>query len=378
MLRRALALLALTTACSEGTPVDAVAPDAAAVVAEDAAATVEDASIAEDAATATEDATATAEDATTAPEDATTPEDATAAPVDGGVVTSTTPPPFPRYSDGTCPVLVGGRTSSTSVVTGFTTQGVERTFRLLVPSTYDGTRPFPVMFAWHWLNASSRSFVREGELDTAIEELDFIAVLPDKKLRPDGNKQYVFDWPFAEPTGQGIEEELVFFDDLLACVSQQYNVDARRIYGVGVSAGALWLTHLSTTERVHHFAAIESLSGGLGEVGGAWRMDYAPQPNKFPAMVLWGGPTDRLILDFDRASRRYRDALIADGHFVLECIHTAGHAMPPITAPTGQTRFYAMWRFLLDHPYGLLPGESPYQTSGLPADMPSWCTIATP
>lgn len=28
-----------------------------------------------------------------------------------------------------------------------------------------------------------------------------------------------------------------------------------------------------------------------------------PQPNKFPAMVLWGGASDWLILSFDQASR---------------------------------------------------------------------------
>lgn len=379
MLRRAsVALLsaALVAACSEATPLEGTT-DAAAPLEDAAEPTPVDATARPD-----DDATAPAEDAAQ-PEDAGTvaPEDASAndaATPDGGVITSTTPPPLPRYSGGTCPRLVGGRTSSTSVVTGFTTQGVERTFRLLVPSTYDGTRPFPVMFAWHWLNASSRSFVREGELDTAIEELDFIAVLPDKKLRPDGNKQYVFDWPFAEPTGTGIEEELVFLDDLLACVAEQYNVDRRRIYGVGVSAGALWVTHVSTTSRAQYFAAFESLSGGLGEVGGAWRMDYAPQPNKFPTMVLWGGPNDRLVLSFDRASQRYRDALLADGHFVLACTHDAGHAMPPIMGPPGSTRFYALWRFMLDHPYGLPPGESPYKTTGLPPEMPSWCSIATP
>lgn len=372
-MRRVLHLfIALATACSESAPLDTPPnPTAADATAPDAAPADDDAAVGEPDAGPTAERDAEPSDADAEDADATAPPDA-------GSRTSTTPPPLPAYSDGACPRLVGGRTSSTSVITGFTSRGVPRQFRLLVPRAYDGTRPFPVMFAWHWLNASSASFVRDGELETAVEQMEFITVLPDKKLRPDGNKQYVFDWPFAEPTGQGIEEELVFFDDMLACVGQQYNVDLRRIYGIGVSAGALWVTHLSTTSRVQHFAAIESLSGGLGEVAGAWRMNYTPQPNKFPTLVLWGGANDWLGLSFDRASRRYQDALLADGHFVLSCVHDAGHAMPPIMGPAGQTRFYALWRFMLDHPYGLAPGDSPYATSGVPPEMPSWCTIARP
>jgi hypothetical protein len=271
---------------------------------------------------------------------------------------------------------VGGPDEASSVVPDFATGDEHRSFRLLVPESYDreGTDSWPVLFAWHWLNSSSRSFVEDGELETAAEEMGFIAVLPDAP-EDDGDRRYIFDWPFAEEWGA--EAELLFFDDLLACVSEQFRVDPRRVSGVGVSAGALWLTHLSTTERVNHLSSVVSLSGGLGNEYGVWRMEYAPQPHKFPALVLWGGPTDWLGLSFEEASTRYRDELVADDHFVVQCVHDAGHAMPPIDPPPdGGTRFRAIWRFLLDHPYGLLPGESPYLEDGLPPEVPEWCSIA--
>ena len=105
-------------------------------------------------------------------------------------------------------------------------------------------------------------------------------------------------------------------------------------------------------------------------------MDYVAQPNKFPALVLWGGPTDFLGVDFQKASMAYRDALRKDGHFVLQCVHTAGHAMPPVDEPTdGGTKFAMLWQFMLDHPYGLPPGTSPYKSSGTPSVFPSWCSL---
>jgi len=233
------------------------------------------------------------------------------------------------------------------------------------------------MFGWHWLNASSSSFVREGELESAAEELEMLVVLPDDRENDSGDSVFLFDWPFDPSTTDADRlQELTFFDDLLACVCEQYNVDRRQIHGVGVSAGALWLTYLSTTDRVNHLATVVSLSGGLASVS-IWTMEFVPQEHKFPALVLWGGPLDIFPpISFQRASHRYRDALQDDGHFVLTCTHRSGHAMPPIDPPPdGGTRFRFLWQFMFDHPYGLAPGESPYRSAGLPTGSPDWCEI---
>jgi hypothetical protein len=281
------------------------------------------------------------------------------------------------YSHGACPELRYGPTSDEGVNEGFPTGDKVRSFRILVPDNYDGTEPWPVVFAWHWLNASSNSFVREGELESATEQMEFIAVLPDSLKKDNGDEEYTFDWPFAETWG--VPGELTFTNDLLACVSEQFNVDRARFYAIGVSAGALWITYLSTTELGNQFAAFESLSGGLGRVFDVWTMSYAPQPNKFPAIVLWGGDNDWLGLSFSEASMLYRDALMDDDHFVVECVHGSGHGVPPVEAPVeGATRFYMLWRFMLDHPYGLGPGVSPYQETGLPPEFVDWCRIVTP
>ncbi|MEZ4464479.1 MAG: hypothetical protein R3F43_08215 [bacterium] len=284
-------------------------------------------------------------------------------------------PPLPDYSHGACPALLGGPTADTSVIEGFATGDQVRTFRLMVPSTYDGSRPLPVIFAWHWLNASSASFVREAELESAIEELDFIAVLPDALRNANGDKAYFLSWPFAEVWG--VDGELRFFDDLLACVGDQLNIDRDRVYGIGVSAGGLWLTSLAMTDRAEHFASIEVLSGGLGDMLGVWRMEYAAQPNKYPALVVWGGPTDWLALSFHDASMRLRDALVDDGHFVVECTHDAGHGVPPVEPSEEHTKFRFLWRFMFDHPRSLPAGESPYLAAGLPDFFPAWCSIAS-
>ncbi len=284
--------------------------------------------------------------------------------------------PAPRaYSGGTCPILRYGNTREAALNEGFPSGEDQRRFHLMVPENYDPAVPTPLVFGWHWLAGDSGDFVREGELDTAVDQMGFIVVSMDRALNDDGSSRYLFSWPFGEPWGQ--EPELMFFDDVLSCVDQQFNIDRQRVYGIGVSAGALWLTHMLSTDRADHFAAAEILSGGLGQRGTALQMAFTPRAHKFPALVLWGGPTDRLGIDFEDASLRLRQALRDDHHFVVSCTHSSGHGIPPITPPEGQTRFSMLWQFLLDHPYGLDPDTSPYRDAGaLPDQFEDWCEIA--
>lgn len=284
------------------------------------------------------------------------------------------PPPLPSYSGGACPTLNGGPTRAQGTNTGFMSAGDARDFYLLVPPTWTPGRKLPVVFGYHWLNASANSVVNDAELESAVAQYEFIAIVPEN-LMNGSTKAYSFDWPFVEVTSA--PKELAFFDDVLACVNQQFGVDPHRVHVFGASAGGLWTTYLSTTPTVDRVASVLVVSGGLGEVLGVWSIPWVAQPNKFPAMVIWGGTTDWLAVNFHQASQRYRDALRADGHAVVTCMHTQGHQIPPFPAPTdGGTRFAGFWDFFAAHPYGLPPGVTPWQTTGLPATLPGYCGIA--
>lgn len=309
-------------------------------------------------------------------------------PGDAAVGPRRDPPPFPRYSGGACPMLVGGPTEAASRNDNFRSGAQTRSFHVIVPPSYAmSNEPWPVMFGFHWINASAHSLITEGDFITAAEQKHMIIVVPEA-LRTGGTLTYRATWPFAYLEDAGAPAEMQFMSDMLACVSGQYRVDPRRVYIMGVSAGALWTTYVASQPIIDHFAAIMPLSGGLGSIPGTpWNMRFTPRANKFPALVLWGGVTDNLGiplgginlgLDFNAASMRLRDALIADNHFVVACTHNAGHAVPPLPVVPGVSRFNPLWQFFLDHPYGLPARTSPYQATGLPMDMPAWCSIATP
>jgi predicted esterase len=273
------------------------------------------------------------------------------------------PPPLPVYA-GECPVLVPGTNTITS-------SGAQRTFLLAVPSDPDPDEKLPVAFLWHWLGGDASGFFEKGEIETAVGQQRFMAIAPEAK------GDLLMKWPFLLIDGAArMEEEARFFDDMLACAAAQFNVNESCISSVGVSAGALWTSQLAQL-RAERLSSFLSLSGGVGVPGDYLNPVHAwsGAAHAMPAFVLWGGPTDFCGLSFAVTSAYLEEGLVAGGHFMVECIHNCSHAQPPMEAPEGQSTFASLWRFMLDHPYWLDDGESPYLVTGLSEEYPEWCGI---
>jgi hypothetical protein len=104
--------------------------------------------------------------------------------------------------------------------------------------------------------------------------------------------------------------------------------------------------------------------------------DYIPASHAMPVVVLWGGTSDIcVILNFEPATKALEQALVSENHFIVECEHNCGHAVPPLPVQDGGTLLDVMWKFVKDHPYWLPAGVSPYQKTGLPDGWPDWCSI---
>lgn len=288
-------------------------------------------------------------------------------------------PDLPPLPPAGCPTLVPGMNTITS-------SGEARQFILVTPSTT--TLPdetFPVLFMWHWIGGSANSFLTKGQVQAAADDQHFIAVIPVDKGATIIGTSFNTRWPFdITQTSGRMNQEFKFFDDMLACVQQQFAVNNQCVSSVGVSAGALFNAQLAQA-RSNRLASFISLSGG---VGATWIKNWNGAARKLPAVVLWGGDGAPAMdgnkdilgcagigMDFSVASTSLEDELAADGHFFVECKHNCGHVEPPLEPPAGQSKYAGMWEFALNHPFWLPAGTSPYQTHGLPAAMPSWCGI---
>ena len=252
---------------------------------------------------------------------------------DTGGASSTTDsaPPAPvapdlkPYSGGTCPELVEGANSD------FASAGESREFQLKLPEDPVGA---PVVFLWHWLGGTASQALQTFRYGQLPEDEGVIVVAPSSCCDP-------FEWQFMTPPEENVD--LVFFDDLLTCLDEQFSVDRDRIWATGMSAGGLWTTYL-TVERAGWLVATAPFSGGTDPV-----VAYRTPDEPIPVMLTWGGPTDiYAVLSFEEASLAFESSLMTDGHFVVECLHDGGH-----TIPTGGPA--AAWEFFEAHPRGVAP-----------------------
>jgi predicted esterase len=298
------------------------------------------------------------------------------------VMCGDTPPPgaelapaLPTYG-GICPTIETG-IDNLNVIPGKTSifgieQDVSREFIVVVPEDLSDDEVLPVIFMWHWLGGDATGFYERSEVQEATNHYRFMAIIPNGRAIEQG---VAFKWPFAIIDGMELmNQDVLFFEDMLACAAEQFSVDKECVSSTGVSAGGLFTGQLAGA-RGERLSSIISLSGG---VGGATVKPWKPSPHKMPAMVLWGGPDDFCIaVDFNVTSMTLEEKLDADNHFVVECVHNCTHATPPFQPPDNLPTYAAMWRFFLDHPYWLGDGESWYDTYGLPDFYPEWCAVGT-
>jgi len=267
---------------------------------------------------------------------------------------SPVPPAPPAYSGGACPMLMPGYN------TGFASGGLAREFALIVPSDVDDTGTYPLVFAWYHISGNAMDFVDQVSAQALADSSRSIIVIPQD------SGMFEATWPDTPLDIAQSGVDLALFDDLHACVSQQFPINTNCVSSLGVSAGGLWTSYLATV-RGQHFAANLTISGGHpSEFVGPWWPWMSPRP--YAALVLWGGPTDVLGVDFHTASLNLVGELSGSGHFVLRCEHMGGHGLPAIG--DGDPLRTAL-HFIRNHPFWL-NGASPLDM-GLPDFYPSYC-----
>ncbi|TNE46561.1 MAG: hypothetical protein EP343_23455 [Deltaproteobacteria bacterium] len=331
-------------------------------------------------------------DNTTGPEQQVGPEGA------GPEATPTEPlPPWNKdepaapkaYSGGTCPTLKPGTNTMQS-------GGKSRSFDLYLPTLPGGA---PVIFMWHGLGDNPQNFARSFGASQLSSSRTVIIVVPKGISGPEipndvspqivsllkANAQAFFEtWSFfGDPTA-----DLTLFDDVLACLNDQYKINRKKVYTSGFSAGALWSTYL-TMHRSEYLAASLILSGGTMQkvldlstipfVGSKSKVKvidipYTTPSHKVPVMLTAGGSNDVVSMasfvsfDFQVATDAFSKSMVQDSHFVIQCDHTAGHTFP-------QEIYTPAIDFLFKHEF--TNKGSPMAADPLPAGFPSYCRIAS-
>jgi predicted esterase len=154
-------------------------------------------------------------------------------------------------------------------------------YRVFVPSSYDGSKPFPLVIALHGMGGDENSYFEaynKGAFKIEAENHGYIIACP-KGRKP--TSMYVGD---ADRDVMDVMEEM----------KRTYRIDADRIYLTGHSMGGFgtWSIAMNHPEV---FAALAPVAGGVNNPAGMSKIAHIPQ------LVIHGDKDPTVPVDRSRA-----------------------------------------------------------------------------
>lgn len=177
-------------------------------------------------------------------------------------------------------------TDSTESITH---DGIERTYILHVPSSYDASKPIPLVLSFHGGGGNAENQRRVSGFNELADKNGFIVVYPNGTGRLDSN---VLTWNGGACCGYAAQnqiDDVGFVRALIAELQSQYNIDPKRIYAAGFSNGGI-MSYRLACEAADIFAAIGPVSGTL---------NYAECDPSEPVSVIHIHGTDDTHLPYD-------------------------------------------------------------------------------
>ena len=171
-------------------------------------------------------------------------------------------------------------------------EGLDRTYALYIPSTYDENEPSGLLLLLHGSGGQGYPMIASTNLAAQAEQTGYILVAPDGI---DGYWRYLDI--YAEEDGV---DDMAFLVALIDHLSEQYNVDQNRLYVFGFSNGGVMALRMRC-DLADKLAGVVSLGAtptfGLSQVC----LDADP----FPTMIVLGTA--------DEAMPWQGDAEVVDG-----------------------------------------------------------------
>jgi polyhydroxybutyrate depolymerase len=215
--------------------------------------------------------------------------------------------------------------------------GTARTYVLDLPSGYDGTTPFPIVFAFHGATTSGE-FFRSAFYGNLLSTMADDAIL----VHPDA---------LGDPTAWNTAADLPFFDALLAELNSDLCVDQERVFATGHSSGGFFTNTLGC-QRGDVLRAIAPVAGGGPFANAGCRGEVAvwlAHGENDPMVPFETGVASRDRWLQANGCSEVTSAVVpapcveysgcAAGLPVRWCVHEDGHSWPGF-APQGIAEFF--------------------------------------
>ena len=169
--------------------------------------------------------------------------------------------------------LAASTPTTLTVIRSVTHAGLQRTYRLRIPTSVP--RSAPLVLALHGGGSNARQMERSSGLNGLADQEGFIVAYPESGSRNwyDG-REGDFDSAHAER-----RDDAGFLAAVVAAVGREHPVDRRRIYATGISNGA-FMSHYFAATHAELVAAIAPVVGGIAD---PFHRSFAPSE---PVSVL--------------------------------------------------------------------------------------------
>jgi polyhydroxybutyrate depolymerase len=157
--------------------------------------------------------------------------------------------------------------------------GLQRTYSLRVPSSYDGSRPYPLVLAFHGAGGNGGVAQHVG-LDRAAERAGFILAAPDGV----GGSWALGCGGCTVADRMGIDD-VRFVGVLVTHLSRHLSIDRERVFAAGLSDGGTFSNRL----------ACEYPLAGAAVVAGTLFNPASCRPERPVSMVAFHGTADDII-----------------------------------------------------------------------------------
>jgi polyhydroxybutyrate depolymerase len=160
-----------------------------------------------------------------------------------------------------------------TIVDSIKSNNIMRKFRLYVPNSYTG-QAVPLILNLHGYTSNSTQQQQYSNFMPIADTAKFLMVFPDGKA-PAGNQYWNAGFG-------GIENDVLFMNDLIDSLDLFYNIDLLSVYSCGMSNGGIMSYYLACN-LPNRIAAIASVTGSKLNV---WSNCAPARP--FPVMEIHG------------------------------------------------------------------------------------------
>lgn len=141
--------------------------------------------------------------------------------------------------------------------------GLERSYSLYIPQSYDGKEPMPLVLVFHGGGGNARNIAETTDFNQKADEEEFLVVYPQGmgKLQ-----DHLLTWNAGFCCGYALEngiDDVSFIRHLIDHLQSQYPIDPSRIYATGISNGGM-MTYLVGAQLSDIFAAIAPVAASIG------------------------------------------------------------------------------------------------------------------